>query len=411
MSKTTIVSLRSAFTLVELLVVIAIIGVLIGLLLPAVQSARESARRLQCSNNFKQFGLAMHIYHDVHNSLPAGRSGPRCWHCPASASLQYHWHNWGALFYVLPFAEQQPLYEVFTSACASPTRVNSAGTTLNKAAGSGQCGPYPWHAADSTCVSELYLAPISMFSCPSDPDTKNPNIGNAYRQMRTNYATCIGDSFYNNYDHDGTFRGMFGTMQWFGLEACADGTSNTAMMSELAVYDPAPAAEVQGTGTGLVKGSVRLDLSWTDVADDPSLCFNSKIGNSGMLSGSRFNNTRGGVRFSGRPVDGGGFSTVLPPNSPACGGEYARTPSGSVQLAASPYYFPGLMPPASNHPGGVNVLRCDGSVTFIPDSVDCGNMQAPSPDAPGNPNADGPSPYGVWGAFGTRNGGESARSL
>jgi prepilin-type N-terminal cleavage/methylation domain-containing protein len=397
---------KSAFTLVELLVVIAIIGILIGLLLPAVQSAREAARRMQCTNNFKQFGLAMHNYHSAHDELPNGKGGPRCWHCANSAPIQYHWHNWGALFFVLPFAEQGPVYDVFSAACSSPTRTNAAGAEIAKPAGGEGSGPYPWHAGDSTCVSEIFTTPISMFVCPSDPDTKTMNKGNAWQQQRLNYATCLGDSFYNNYDPEGTFRGMFGTLKSFGFNACVDGTSNTALMSEFVVYDPAPAAEIEGIGTGKVKGSVRLDLPWTDVANDPSLCFNSKIGNTGMIDGTRFNNTRGGVRFSGRPVDGGGFSTVLPPNSPSCGGEYARV-VGSVSLAASPYYFPGLMSPTSNHVGGVNASRCDGSVTFISNTIDTGNMQAPSPDAPGSPRVKA-SPYGVWGAFGTRDGGESA---
>src|SRR4249920_2286429 len=92
----------SGFTLVELLVVIAIIGVLVALLLPAVQTAREAARRSQCTNNLRQLGLSLHNHHDVFNVLPFARTGGR----PQSIS-------WAPL--VLPYIEQKNLLDLFTS--------------------------------------------------------------------------------------------------------------------------------------------------------------------------------------------------------------------------------------------------------------------------------------------------------
>ena len=93
-------STQRGFTLVELLVVIAIIGVLVGLLLPAVQSAREAARRMQCTNNLKQIGLAMHNFHSTYNRFPPGY----IW---ASATLGGNETTW--LTHILNFVEQNNL--------------------------------------------------------------------------------------------------------------------------------------------------------------------------------------------------------------------------------------------------------------------------------------------------------------
>lgn len=108
-----LVKRRAAFTLVELLVVIAIIGVLVGLLLPAVQAAREAARRMSCSNNFKQLGLANHNYHSAFNVLPRHGTGTKVlttggwW---ASKNSENSWRL-SAIVGLLPFMEQQAIWE------------------------------------------------------------------------------------------------------------------------------------------------------------------------------------------------------------------------------------------------------------------------------------------------------------
>ena len=110
--------LRPAFTLVELLVVIAIIGVLVALLLPAVQAARESARRMQCGNNLKQIGVALHNYHDAMQRLPPGAF----WFGTDTAS-----YRGSIMVHLLPFIEQKSVYDAFDFSTATDNQTYPGG--------------------------------------------------------------------------------------------------------------------------------------------------------------------------------------------------------------------------------------------------------------------------------------------
>lgn len=150
-------SIRSAFTLIELLVVIAIIAVLIALLLPAVQQARESARRSQCKNNLKQFGLALHNYHDIHGMFPIGGTGDR--DNPPRVSWQVR---------VLPYLDQSALYN----------QIDMSGETASAVTGT---------LPDGKIIREVELA---VTRCPSDPNNK---VRDGYAQ--TNYSGSMGSQW------------------------------------------------------------------------------------------------------------------------------------------------------------------------------------------------------------------------
>ncbi len=130
---------KKGFTLVELLVVIAIIGILVALLLPAVQAAREAARRMSCSNNLKQFGLALHNYHDVHKTFPYGTNP----HIDPAWQTQYP--KGSQLFKLMPFMEQNNIYDLVDFRVSVDSQMSdigyghrSWGTLSNGAEGFGE---------------------------------------------------------------------------------------------------------------------------------------------------------------------------------------------------------------------------------------------------------------------------------
>ena len=384
---------KLAFTLVELLVVIAIIGMLIGLLLPAVQSAREAGRRMQCSNNLKQFALAMHNYHDVHQTFPAGRQGPLCMHCGATITTSDHSHNWSAFFYALPYVEQTALYQIHDMMVSENNGRAS------------RVYPNPADMAANPAYLSLFTEAVPIFACPSDGEASQLTaqaFDDDYLPTRKgSYSTCRGDSHYSLHRAryiGGIFRGIFVSREETGIASILDGTSNTAFLSEQ-VCGGQSTNYVTGTD-GRLKGSIVLSTRET-IVDNPTVCLNTKNGK--QVNGTSFHHNRGAFRFDGRMASGG-FTTILPPNSPSCGG-YNPPNVPYPTYTSNNYYFSGILSPTSNHSGGVNVARADGSITFVSDSVDYNGGTAPAPR-----NETDPSPYGVWGAFGSRSGGE-ARTL
>jgi prepilin-type N-terminal cleavage/methylation domain-containing protein len=361
------------FTLVELLVVIAIIGILIALLFPAVQAAREAARRMQCSNNMKQVLLGLANHHDVKKIFPPG------------AALTEPGGNVSDVFtsglpfstfvFLLPYMEQTARYD----ACNETFQV--AGMNGQTRGGTLVL----WDAA--------YPTPIAGILCPSDSSKAKPNLN---EPARNNIVFSIGDyptatwtGNSNTFDTASTFyRGVFGsTFRCFGYDGLLDGSSNTLMISETVIGNALNNSEGNQTN-GMIRGDIRINAS--GINTNPSLCKTS------FSTGQRYVASTNNIRraLSGRmwatPYIGATlFTPILPPNSPSC--YVSNSPALSTAHMASA---------TSNHSGGVNCGLGDGSVHFINDNVNCGNTSA----APVNV---GVSPYGVWGALGSRDGGES----
>ncbi|MEM9367719.1 MAG: DUF1559 domain-containing protein [Planctomycetota bacterium] len=387
---------RSAFTLVELLVVIAIIGVLVGLLLPAVQAAREAARRMSCSNNFKQIGSAVHNYHSAYNQLPMQKNGTYDFSVGAwwddttlANNRQLSW-----LVGLTPFVEQQALWEQISNPLGFNTD-ESVRTPPWPA-----MGPKP---ADWRYTYGPYMTSVQTFRCPSDPGFGLPAQG------RTNYAACMGDSMFkvetgpfgaNLNAPDSTAaqqaragcRGMFVSHQKMRFRDVLDGLANTIMAGEIAT--DLGDDDIRTTGVRSLNAGGAPPMNNPAVASqgayiDPQrpqfwLPATNTMTDVNATLGRGFQWANGEHYYTG-------MMTIRPPNSEvAYGGDWPGQE--------------GITPPSSRHQGGVHVLMGDGAVKFITDSIEAGNQSNGQVGLgfTGNRVPGSQSPYGLWGALGTR---------
>ena len=310
---------RTGFTLVELLVVIAIIGILIALLLPAVQAAREAARRMQCANNLKQLGLAAHNYYDRFGHLPAGDPQVACPDYPAIPARLY---RWSALAMLTPYLEQSNVHNAL-----------NLNVPLYGHTGVYQGPGYGVHPDNQEPVTRK----VPLFLCPSD---LRQAVQAEY--AASNYRACWGSglapwTIYTNTVTDGVFHEASHTR----FEDILDGTSNTALFSESTLGS----GETGVTLTERNGREVIVSLSTLPLTDAKCSVLGASVDTS---RGARW--VDGWPRYTGYDHSHG-------PNSRVADGAVV-SPMRALQIAAR-----------SQHPGGVNVLLCDGSGRFVSDSI------------------------------------------
>ena len=352
--------LRSGFTLIELLVVIAIIAILIGLLLPAVQKVREAAARMKCSNNLKQIGLAIHNYHDTFGFMPTAGSADGKPISSGPWTISGEGTNW--IVHTMPFIENGNIYNKLTWLGDSGW-TNEPTNPLSSAVNN---------------VKIVAGAVISIYRCPSDARAplldNGSNVPGGYQVMRPSYVAIAGavdrlDTAGLFRESRNTFSGWapeFGLTAWGGVVvpgfsrvtlngSISDGTSNTLMVSERAGK-----------------------MYWQDTVGGPPMprvtVSLAMVGSATASSGVKTAASET-TRVSLRPMQDWSdnraqhFTTIrYRPNQRT----WVKTAANTGVFSASHSWKceGSNVPLTSEHTGGVNGLRADGSVQFIRDSID-----------------------------------------
>lgn len=323
---------RGGFTLIELLVVIAIIAVLIALLLPAVQAAREAARRAQCVNNLKQLGIALHNYHGAVGSFPVGFLHPSGAVPSNTSPLQF---RWSALAQLTPYLEQTTLHNAlnFDFALAYKPTDGSAF--------------WPFHPANTTAMATH----VASFVCPSDgapPPSEDSGP--------VNYVFCTGDGSNGGEAKDAN--GMFVLGPAKSLRDALDGSSSTAACSEQLLGIAGPYTQTTPT----------------PIPSDPRRAF-ARMSAGPLVDATCADAPAGWLKNKGAGWWDGNYLNTLYNHHAA---------PNADRYDCIVYHNPGWKAARSLHPGGANLLYCDGHVAFAPNGVN----------------------LAVWRAIATRAGGE-----
>jgi prepilin-type N-terminal cleavage/methylation domain-containing protein/prepilin-type processing-associated H-X9-DG protein len=339
--------MRRGFTLIEILVVIAIIGSLVALLLPAVQSAREAARRGQCASNLRQVGLAMHNYHTSLGVFPPGR---------LRSTVDHNGRCYSAYAYLLPHLDQAPIYNA-TNFGLNPDNTPNASVA-------GENGLQP---ENTTCL----FTNLNVLLCPSDFF-----VHRADQKALHNYPLSTGTTFAVSARNPTgiPITGIFFENSAIGVESITDSSSQTVCVGVTVISDGTPGFwDAVSPTNGFV-----LALGGNDSTTGPQL-INYPADCTGP--GLKLNMTRGVIwlyRAPGHSM----YNHARPPNDPGvdCRG-------GLPHSSDTNFFWDRLshnVTAHSRHPGGVQALRCDGSVIFVKNSI--------------NP--------AIWSALGSRNCGE-----
>jgi type II secretory pathway pseudopilin PulG len=322
-------------------VVIAIIGILVGLLLPAVQAAREAARRMQCSNNMKQIGLAMHNYHDTIKSFPCFANQPGGGATGTGANQL--WRGYSGFTMILPYIEQTALYN----------QIQSQSTNFYAYWDGGVIAPAP------ALPDAIRRMSIPSYQCPS---AQRPPSAASGRDVGTgmNYGLSWGSthSWANLNNQNGMFRAQVNTTAKCSTRIgdITDGTSNTLMASEHLSGDNnssflmnGQTSEVRSTG-----------VPWAGAAQYPSQAEIDAYGAS--CSSSTVHLSSNGQCYLAPLPTQTALNTIAPPNW--------KYPNCQTSNSGYSSDRDGVYAPRSAHTGGVQAVAGDGSVRFVSQSID-----------------------------------------